>query len=384
LRPLLVNHTGVKSGAEASLLDLVSGMRDDVHPLVACPAGELADALRERGVDVHLIPAIEASFRLHPLQTPRGTAQILRSALAVRRAARRHGADIVHANSIRAGLAATVACVGGGPPVIVHVRDCLPDSRAGNMTRRVIAHAAASVLANSHYTAANFARNADQADVQVVYSPVDLERFDPDRIDPAQARGALGLGPEPVFAVVGQITPWKGQSTGIEALALLRQRVPLAKLLIAGAVKFSAAGTRHDNPAYLRSLRQMVSRLGVGDDVVFMGERRDVAEILRAIDVLLVPSWEEPFGRTMVEAMAMRTPVIATTVGGPPEVIEDGQNGRLVAPQAPEAWSRAMEDLIADRELLGEMGESAHRTAMRFNRDTHVERILAVYREVLA
>ena len=208
MRPLLVNHTGVMSGAEASLVDLVSGMRDGVQPLVACPPGELADALRVRDVDVHLIPAIEASFRLHPLQTPRGIAQILRSALAVRRAARQHRADIVHANSVRAGLAAAIACVGGGPPVVVHVRDCLPDSRAGNATRRVIKRAAALVLANSHYTAANFDRNAD---VQVVYSPVDLERFDPDRVDPAQARAELGLGPEPVFAVVGQITPWKGR-----------------------------------------------------------------------------------------------------------------------------------------------------------------------------
>jgi L-malate glycosyltransferase len=362
----------------------VSGMPDEVHPLVACPAGELADELRGRDVDVHLIPAIEASFRLHPLQTPRGIAQILRSALAVRRAARRHQADIVHANSIRAGLAAAIACAGGGPPVIVHVRDCLPDSRAGNITRRVIAHGAASVLANSRYTAANFARNGAPANVQVAYSPVDLERFDPDRIDPAQARAELGLGPEPVFAVIGQITPWKGQVTAIEALALLRRGVPLAKLLIAGGVKFSGAGTRYDNPAYLRSLRRMVYELGLGDDVVFMGERRDVAEILRAVDVLLVPSWEEPFGRTMVEAMAMRTPVIATNVGGPPEVIEHGQNGRLVAPQAPKAWARAMEDLIADRELLGQMGESAHRTAMRFDRNAHVERVLAVYREVLA
>ena len=63
---------------------------------------------------------------------------------------------------------------------------------------------------------------------------MDLERFDPDRVDPAQARAELGLGPEPVFAVVGQITPWKGQATAIEALALLGQRVPTARLLIVG------------------------------------------------------------------------------------------------------------------------------------------------------
>ena len=63
---------------------------------------------------------------------------------------------------------------------------------------------------------------------------------------------------------------------------------------------------------------------------------------MRALDVLLLPSWEEPFGRALIEAMALGVPVVATNVGGPPEIVEDGREGYLVAPREPAAWAQAI------------------------------------------
>ena len=384
MRVLFVNHTGIASGAELSLLELVLGMPEEVSSLVACPDGELAAELRSRGARTVAIPPIEASLRLHPVQTPVGLAQILRSALAVRRAARAHRAEIVHANSTRAGLAAILATRAGGPPVVVYVKDCLPAGRAADLTRRFIAHGAALVLANSRFTADSFQRDNHAHRLEVAYSPIDLERFDPGRIGRDQARARLGLAPDvPLLGVLGQITPWKGQSTAIEALALLKERVPAAKLLLVGSVKFAGAATRYDNAAYLRSLHELAGKLGLEEDVRFMGERSDVPEVLRALDLLLAPSWEEPFGRAVVEAMAMGTPVIATSVGGPAELIEDGVNGRLVEPQEPGRWAAAIEELLADAALRQSMGEQAQQTAAAFSREAHVERVLRAYREVL-
>ena len=383
MRPLFVNHTGVTSGAEASLLDVLSGLPEDVEPLVACPHGQLTESLRGAGVKVRRIPAIDASLRLHPVHTTRGAAQLGRAAWAVRQAARAHRADLVHANSTRAGLAATLAFTRGGPPVIVHVRDCLPEGRAADVTRTFLANRAALVLANSRYTAANFTRG-DGAEVEVLHSPIDLKRFNPDRIDREQARTQLGLGSEPVLAVVGQITPWKGHATALEALALVRRDGNNASLLIVGSVKFTSAATRYDNTSYLRSLEQMVDELALNDYVTFMGERTDVPEVLRAIDVLLVPSWEEPFGRSVVEAMAMKTPVIATRIGGPAEVIDDADTGRLLPPRDAETWARAIAELIADDALRQGLGDRGRRRAMSFGRDAHVDRLLAIYRKVLS
>jgi glycosyltransferase involved in cell wall biosynthesis len=382
MRVLYVSHTAATSGAEVSLLELIEGLPAAVSPVVACPEGDLAAACRVRGVAVEPVPAFEASFRFHPVHTAGGLLQMLRTARAVRRSARRHRADVVHANSVRAGLAAVL----GRPrvPVVVHVRDCLPPGRATRAIRQVIARRAALVLANSRYTAAAFAGGDSPAGVEVAHSPVDLERFDPARVDRAEARARLGLEPvAPTLAVLGQITPWKGQATAIRALALLKAQAPDATLLVVGSVKFAGTGTRYDNPGYMRSLESLTGELGLEEDVRFLGERADVPAVLRATDVLLVPSSEEPFGRVVVEAMAMETAVVATCVGGPAEVLEDGVTGRLVAPGDPAAWAQAAAELLADDERRSAMTRQARRTALRYGREQHVEQVLAAYRRLL-
>ena len=383
MRVLFVNHTGIRGGGEESLLDLLAALPGDIRPVLACPAGELAEACRERAIPVELIPAVEASLRLHPTRTARGLAQIVRSANGVRRIMRSQAPDIVHANSIRAGLIATLATAAGGPPVVVHVRDCLPDSKPANATRRVIARGAARVVAISGYTAANFSRSR-AGGVEVIYDPMDLKRFDSRTVDRAEARERLHLEPGmTALAVVGQITPWKGQATAIQALAALRRQHPGIRLLIVGSVKFASDAARYDNASYLRSLERMVVELDLEDSVAFLGEHRDVPEVLSAIDILLAPSWEEPFGRAVLEAMAMEKPVVATCIGGPAEVIEDGVSGVLADPHKTAAWVAAIERLISDESLRADIGKRARRRAIAFSPEAHVARILAVYRQVL-
>ncbi len=143
------------------------------------------------------------------------------------------------------------------------------------------------------------------------------------------------------MAVLAQITPWKGQDTAVEAVALLRDRGLDVRLLMAGEVKFRRPLTRYDNDTYLRELRARVSALGLDDAVTFTGHRSDTPSLLRAVDCLLVPSWAEPWGRVVVEAMAMETAVVATSVGGPAELIEDGRSGLLAPPRDPVAWADA-------------------------------------------
>src|SRR5207244_4255122 len=102
--------------------------------------------------------------------------------------------------------------------------------------------------------------------------------------------------------------------------------------LVVGEPTFTSGATRYRNEAYDESLRQLAAELGVSESVSFLGGREDVPEIVRSLDVLLVPSWEEPFGRTILEGMAMEVPVIATNVGGPPEIVADGKDGLLLPP----------------------------------------------------
>ena len=360
MRVLYVSHTAVVSGGERSLLELLGALPADVQPLLATPPGPLQELARQRGVATTPIQGTAGSLRMHPLHTPRALAEMALAARQVRRAARRHGADVVHANSIRAGVVLALARL-RSTPTIVHVRDVLPRGAVSAATLRVIAATATLVLANSRYTAASVRARAPRARLRVLYNAVDVERFDPGRIDRARARARLGENGALLLGVVAQLSPWKGQETAIEALALLRERGLDARLLLVGSAKFVARSTRFDNEGYVQGLRALAARAGVEDRVRWLGEREDVPEIVRALDALLLPSWEEPFGRTLIEAMALEVPVIATSVGGPSELIEEGREGYLVQPREPRRWADAIERIARSRDGGAEMGRAGAR-----------------------
>jgi L-malate glycosyltransferase len=384
VKVLYVNHTSVISGGERSLLTLLSGLPEEVRPYVACPDGPLAEEVALTGVPVHPIPGTAGSLRLHPRHTAQAMSEMARAARAVRRLSRRLGADLVHANSIRAGLVATAPL--GGPPVVVHVRDCLPPGAVSALTRRLLGRRAAVVLANSRHTLDRFMEPSFSAAARVAYSPVDLERFDRDRIDRGEARAELGLGADDVaIAVVAQITPWKAQDDAVRAVARLKDSHPRLRLLLVGSPKFVSGATRYDNPAFVRSLERLIESCGLVERVRFLGEREDVPRVLGAVDIVLAPSWEEPFGRSIVEAMALGVPVVATSVGGPAEIVRDGSDGLLLPPRAPERWAEAIARLADRPEERAAMGAAGRESAARrFGVEPHVRAVLAAYGEALS
>lgn len=382
---LYVSHTAEVSGGERSLLGLLQALPDDVRPLLATPAGDLLAEAEKLGIATERIAGTTGSLRLHPLHTPRAVAEMALAALQVRRLARRHRADVVHANSIRAGIVLGLARPSAA--TVVHVRDCLPPSAAARATLRLIAATATRVVANSAYTADAMRAMAPRAQIAVVHSAVDLSRFDPQRIDRAGARARLGAAGErrPLLGVVAQLSPWKGQDTAIEALVLLREQGIDAHLLLIGSAKFVARATRFDNEAYVAGLRARIAQAGLQDRVSWLGERDDVPELVRALDALLLPSGEEPFGRVLVEAMALEVPVLATAVGGPPEVVQDGREGYLLDPREPRAWAQAAARIAADPQLAQRLGSAGRKRALEaFGLDRHVAAITAVYREIVA
>jgi len=384
MRVLYVNHTAEVSGAERSLLSLLASLPDTVESLVATPRGRLDTEVRRLGLATTPIPGTAGSLRLHPLHTPRALVEMAAAAVSVRLAARRHRTDLIHANSIRAGIVLGLARPSSAS--IVHVRDCLPPGVLTTATQRLIAATATTVVANSRYTAESVRRVAPNARLEVVHNPVDLERWDPDRIDRIRARGSLGVAGERaiLMGVVAQLSPWKGQDTAIEALKILREEGIDVHLLLIGSAKFVARSTRYDNEGYVAHLRTLVAGAGLEDYVSWMGERGDVPELVRALDVLLLPSWEEPFGRALIEAMAMGVPVVATNVGGPPEIVEDGREGYLVAPRQPEDWAQAIRRIADEPQHAQEMGCAGQRRVQKeFSVEHHVAAMIDVYERAL-
>jgi len=386
VRVLYANHTALVSGSERSLLSLLAALPSSVQPRVATPPGPLARAAAELGIPVTSITSTAGSLRVHPRHTARAVAEMSLAALQLRRAVREHRADLVHANSIRAGIELGIARVAPAAG-LVYVRDCLPPGALTTATMRLIGHSATVVVANSHYTARSVRRPCPSARLEVVHPAVDMTRFDPARIGRGAARARLGPAGEGrvLMGVVAQLSPWKGQDTAIEALRLLRAQGIDAHLLLIGSAKFVNRSTRFDNEGYVAGMRRLITAGGLEDHVSWLGERDDIPELMRALDVLLLPSREEPFSRTLIEAMALEVPVLATNVGGPPEIITDGREGYLLPPGEAGAWAQAARRIGEHPGRAREMGRAGRlRVRQAFAIGDHVAAMLDVYGRAVA
>ena len=382
MKVLYVNHTAEVGGGERSLLSLLKARPNEVEMFLAAPPGRLSEEAAALGVPVESIPGTAGSLRLHPLHTPRALVEMAAAGRATQRIVRTNGVELLHANSVRAGLILGAART--GRPSVVHVRDVLPAGATSAATMRMIAATATVIVANSEYTARSVRQLAPRAVVEAVPNPVDLTRWDPARVDRVHARASLrGVRPRALLlGVVAQLTPWKRQETAIEVLHLLRGQGVDAHLLLIGSAKFTAASTRFDNRAYVEQLKSRIAELRLEDRVSWMGEREDVPELISALDVLLLPSREEPFGRVLIEAMAMRVPVVATNVGGPAEIVTDGVGGFLVDPDDLEAWTRAVKHFADHPELGREMGLAGRfKVEREFGSEQHRAAILGVYED---
>jgi glycosyltransferase involved in cell wall biosynthesis len=217
-----------------------------------------------------------------------------------------------------------------------------------------------------------------------VYISIDHRRFDPANVTPVDLRAELGLPAHArLIGQVAQITPWKAQDDAIRMLAHIRRELPETHLMLVGDVAFQTRATRYDNPAYLESLHELVAELDLQDHVHFLGRRGDMPGVFTALELTVLPSWDEPFGSVTAEAMAMGTPPLVTAVGGSTEYVRDGVSGRTLPPHSPELWAEAAIELLRDPERLDAMGRTAMTDAARFTDDNYARDMLEAYGRAL-
>jgi glycosyltransferase involved in cell wall biosynthesis len=136
--------------------------------------------------------------------------------------------------------------------------------------------------------------------------------------------------------------------------------------------------------AFRAGLEDEAERLGVRERVVFAGYRPDATALLAELDVFVLPSWVEGLPIVVLEAMAQRKPVVATPVGGTPELVADGETGLLVPPRDPEALAAALRRLLEDPDLARRLGEAGRaRVAERFTAAQQTRRVLELYDELV-
>jgi glycosyltransferase involved in cell wall biosynthesis len=243
----------------------------------------------------------------------------------------------------------------------------------GALLASVTAVLSSGIVSCSQAVARQFPRRIRRAS-SVAYPPIGSEYEGGSR---ERGRSRYGLeDAAPCVVVVGSISRGRGQDIAVRALALIRERLPGARLLIVGAPHPRAVDL-----AYADELRELVRALAVEGAVVFAGPTDAMADVYAAADVVVNPArFAEPFGRVVPEALVAGRPVVASRLGALPEVIQDGVHGLLVAPEDPDALAHAVARLVEEPATAAELVANGRR---HVNESFGYEQDLAAWTSVL-
>jgi glycosyltransferase involved in cell wall biosynthesis len=341
VRVVEVLATGTNGGAQEHVLGLLTRIdptRYDVH-VVSLSQGSTVRKLVHSGIPVTVIDEPDDA--------------IATGAVAALLAEFRP--EVVHNHMYRAELVGTRAAIALGeigrprPYLVSTVHSSRIRSDEDRRILRLLTPRIDRLIAVSRSIVEKLQREGrDGAPISLIHNGVDLDRYD-HQGPCCTLREEYGLPSEgPIVGVVARLEPEKGHPTLLEAWSSVVAAVPNATLLVVGE------GSRRE------ALETMAHELGIAERVVFTGRRDDVPAVTAALDVAVLPSYREALGLTVLEAMALSRPVIASDVGGIPEMIEDGVTGLLVPPRDAEALAAAIVRLLRDHPLADTLGRAGH------------------------
>jgi len=213
--------------------------------------------------------------------------------------------------------------------------------------------------------------------IRLLYAPVDTNKFRPE-VDGSRIREEFGI-PEgaPVVGTVANICPGKGQEHFLAAAPRIKERYPGVKFLLVGGKLANRLG-------FWNYLNHLIGKLGLEQNVIFTGQRNDVPQILRAMTVFVQASNSEACSMATLEASASGLPVVATRVGGTPELVAHGETGLLIEPRNPSQIAEAVLRLLDSPEVARRIGMAgAERMRKFFSLDVCVTTLSRLYEGVL-
>jgi len=395
-RILYIHHGYGIGGATLSLLYLIQQLDHSRYdPTVVCIYdGPAAQRLREANIRVvtgagidHFSHTIAGAYSLRrPDVLLRKTLRFWPSVLRTERVVRELKADLVHLNT--SGLPASAICAKrAGVPVVWHIREPLHHGYLGlrrALFRRTIHRYADRVIAICQ----DNARQLIPSDrIRVIYNFVDFALFDR-HLSGAPVRRELGLKPAAqIVLMLGGVAIPKGTSPFVQALPLVRRHLPDIHFVIAGSAPAMESGWRgrlSRIQTYYRHIRQFIAAHDLEGCLHFVGVRQDVPQLLAACDLLVFPSTVPHFARPIIEAGAMSKPVVASNLGGPDELVVQGETGLLVPHNDPSALSEAIVEILSRPEKAQSMGNAGYERARRlYDAQVNAAQTFAIYKELL-
>lgn len=291
--------------------------------------------------------------------------------------------DVVHTHTSKAGLLGRFAAKFAGVPHIIHTPHghvffgyfgplktkifIRLEKLANRISERIVALTQREKADYISY------KTCPEEKIAVIHSGIELEKFQElPRAEKIKIKKEIGL-PEDSFVVgtVGRLVPVKGPEYLIKASQYLLPEHPNTSFLFAG-----------DGPLK-EALYKKAKKTGGEKNILFLGWRDDIARVLAVFDVFCLSSLNEGMGRVLVEAMALGIPIVASDVGGIPDLVIHGKNGFLVPPKNPEELAKHIQILIQNKDQRIKMGQAGKKMSQKFSHETMVKNISELYEEVL-
>lgn len=376
MRVAYIDHTARWSGGEVALFNILTHIGSEIEPLVIlAEEGALADRLRQRGIEVRVIP-LDESIRDRGrnalnLGAPAAAMRMFEYGRRLAPLLKQERIDCVHTNSLKSALYGAVAAKLAGIPLIWHIRDHIGPpylkpviAKGIRLLSRLVP---SGVIANSRSTLSALELPKSKKTL-VVYSAFASE---------VAAASAPKDGEEFKVLLVGRLARWKGQHVLLEAARAFKER---------GNVRFLLAGDAlFGEDEYKNELQGMIKEYGL-DNVTLLGHVENVQGVMREADLLVHTSiTPEPFGQVIVEGMAAGLPVIASNEGGPVEIVVPGETGLLIQPGEPALLTEAIEWMLEHPEERRRMAEAGiARVKEHFVIENTVKDIVDYYKGLLA
>jgi glycosyltransferase involved in cell wall biosynthesis len=394
MKVLYVNPSSHLGGAERSLLDVICASRSqdssiEITVLITAGDGPLVTELAALGVKVILLELPRSIARLGDSDLSANGNKLVAllsligklSVLAdlgrywqkLRQAVTQISPDLVHSNGLKTHL--LIASLGLNRPIIWHLRDFVGSRLLIKQLLKLFVSRATVAIAISQAIADDWQSVFPQLPIQVVYNAIDIDKY---RAIPQVRSDELKIGLVATYAL------WKGHDVFIDAIGRIAQYRPeqqsTVKFYIIGGAIYETARSQHSRDR----LQQLAHTHQVGDWLTFIDFQQDIVASYNMLDIVVHASTQpEPFGRTIVEAMACEKAVIVANAGGAAELFNDGGDGIGVPPGDAEALATAIQNLIdapAKRIAIGKAGRVTATT--RFNRARLGAEIISIYHQI--
>lgn len=350
---LFFDHSPIMSGAEYSLLDILQGLKNKPvdYCLLTIRDSKLIKQTNDIGIETieislpeRLLYINKNDFQKQPCKIIQSVGSVIKTVIEIYNILRRGKYGAIYTNTLKSHILGGLAGRMAGVKVIWHMRDIPIQPRPKRAIQLVSTFIPDKIIAVSEAVGNQFGGRK----VSVIHNGIDAEAIQKKAVQemPAEIQRTMeNSSGGPVIGIVGQIARWKGQDVFLRAAKILAEKLPQAKFLIIGEALF-------DEKDFRRELNKIVDNNNLQKRVIFTGHLENVYPILKQLDVLVHCSVEpEPFGRVIIEAMALGVPVIATRGGAVEEIITNGENGLIVSPGEQDQLVGAVENILTDKTM---------------------------------